>query len=157
MTSTDSVEISVGMENPLPKTKWPSNLGNMKMIEKIQKLLHERGWSSQEGFEKSAGLAKNRISKWAGGTGEPTARQAWRMATLLGVSVDYLVRDDLNEPTATVGLSEDERMVLRTMRAVSIDADEVIRLIYSESRDRSRRTIMEEMPPLPPPKRGRTA
>ena len=108
----------------------------MKMVEKILRLIDERGWT-QTAFESMAGLAKNRITKWIDGQGEPKASQAGRMARLLGVTTDYLVRDDLDDPAAIAGLSEDDRMILRTIHAVGLDADEVIRLIHEGYRNRA--------------------
>ena len=72
------------------------NLGSMRMVEKLEAALHAKGFT-QTSFERLAMLSANRISKWKNDHGEPTARQAMRIARLLGLSVEYLVDDDLNE------------------------------------------------------------
>ena len=66
---------------------------------------------TQTGFEAMVGLPPNRISKWAGGQGEPTARQALRMARKLGVSVEFLADDNADEPPVPVKMDEAERKV----------------------------------------------
>lgn len=88
------------------------------MVEKLQNLIVDRGLT-QTVFEPMAGLPENRISKWAGGQGEPTARQALRMARQLGVSVEYLIDDQLDrDPGApSVPLSLQDQMILEAYRA----------------------------------------
>ena len=81
----------------------------MIIAEKIQDLLRLNGLSQVE-FEPLAGLPKGRVSKWLSGQGEPTARQALRMAKALGVTLDYLVDDDLSTPPGRGG-TEAERQL----------------------------------------------
>lgn len=82
------------------------------MIEKIRKLLREKKLTQGE-LERLALLPGGRISKWDGGLGKPSAPAALRIARALGVSVDYLVDDDQDEPIpAASPRSEEERRVL---------------------------------------------
>jgi transcriptional regulator with XRE-family HTH domain len=97
----------------------------MDAMAKIEKLLGAKRWK-QNAFEKAAVLAENRISKWKDGQGEPTLRQAYRMARLLGVPLDYLADDALQEPSSS-GLTDDERAILDLFRALGLDRAEGLR------------------------------
>lgn len=93
-------------------------LGGMKMIEKLVKALADRDLT-QRAFEAQCGLSENRISKWKDGTGEPTARQALAMARALGLPLEFLVDDSIDEPeapTASPGLTVEEYAVLSHFR-----------------------------------------
>lgn len=99
----------------------------MKMIEKIDQLLTARNMS-QATLEQLVGLSQNRITKWKAGQGEPTARQAYRIAEVFGVSVGWLISDeDHDKPVVADGLNEDERAVLDVYRALKLDRHEAIR------------------------------
>jgi transcriptional regulator with XRE-family HTH domain len=98
----------------------------MKMLDKIERLIEERGLT-QTAVEGMAGLAGNRISRWKGGMGEPTARQALRMARILGVSIEYLVNDEVDDPGSASELSDEERFVLDAMRDYGLSSAEAVR------------------------------
>lgn len=109
------------------------------MIEKIEKLLNARGLK-QSKVERQLGLAGNRISRWKGGMGEPTARQGLALAQLLGVSLDWLADDsapdDVQEttrPPGASGLTEDERAVVSLYRALQIGEHEAMRRLAGHS------------------------
>ena len=112
------------------------------MIAKLEKLLKEKGWT-QAAFEAHCLLAENRISRWRGGLGEPTARQAFRMARELGVPVEYLLDDDLTErPRPAPELSSGERSVLNVYRALRLTEEEAVTRLVAPLAGR---------PPSPPP------
>lgn len=67
-----------------------------KMMAKMMAVLASRGWTATD-LEVSAGLPKNRITKWKKG-GEPTARQALAIARALGVPLEWLADDTLDYP-----------------------------------------------------------
>lgn len=67
----------------------------MRMVEKLKLLIDKAGMTDQE-FEVFAGLAKSRISKWYGGSGEPTVSQAIRMAKILKVNLSSLIDDEVD-------------------------------------------------------------
>src|SRR5689334_4463054 len=62
-----------------------------RMLDKIVELARRRGYTAGR-LEEAADLATNRISKWRDRTkqrSEPTARQLWRIARVLGAKIDY--------------------------------------------------------------------
>ena len=69
----------------------------MTMVEKLSALLRSKGLT-QSAFEAKALLSENRISKWKNGTGEPSAKEALRMARILEVPLEYLVDDEEDDP-----------------------------------------------------------
>lgn len=127
------VEISVGRSRRVPQqpTRW--QLVVVKTIEKIEKRLAELGWK-QNAFERSAQLAENRISKWKDGQGEPTLRQAFRMAKLLNVPLVYLADDEAVEAGDSHEITEDERLVLDLFHASGLSRREVIEVFLGWNR-----------------------
>jgi transcriptional regulator with XRE-family HTH domain len=91
----------------------------MKMVEKLDLALKEKGWT-QTAFERAAMLSENRISKWKNGAGEPTAKQALRMARLLGLPYDFLIDDDQDKP-GLLPLSDREKQIWDVVRTIGVD------------------------------------
>ena len=83
----------------LPQIPCPAHLVAMNAVLKIEQLRRALGLDQAE-LESMTGLARGRISKWASGQGEPTIRQAHRLAAALGTSVDYLADESATEPVA---------------------------------------------------------
>lgn len=124
--------MSVARRINLPKSVASRYLSNMDMLEKICNLIAERGLT-QDGLERGVKLAKNRISKWKDGKGEPTARQLYRIARALGVSMEYLVDDEVEWPAERPAMTGDEEMVWHLVR--KLGADLAIRRLTLTSSD----------------------
>jgi transcriptional regulator with XRE-family HTH domain len=90
----------------------------MKMVEKLEAAIRAKGLT-QSSFERAAMLSENRISKWKNNQGEPTASQALRMARMLGVSVEYLIDDEVDAPEPSV--SEWERKVWEVVQEIGAE------------------------------------
>lgn len=99
----------------------------MKMIERIERCLAAKGIKQGE-LERSLGLSENRISKWKGGQGEPTARQAWKISHALGVPLEWLVSEDgpLDPPEDVPMFSPAEQAVAYVFRNSGLDLDTAI-------------------------------
>jgi transcriptional regulator with XRE-family HTH domain len=106
--------------------QFRSTIAAMKAAEKIAWLCRERGLTQKRVGELAA-LPENRISKWLDGQGEPTARQALRLARVLDVPMDWLVDDEADVPPPDPGLSPAELRAVEMTRALNLDASEVIR------------------------------
>lgn len=98
----------------------------MGMIEKIDELIKQKRLS-QAALERTACLSENRISKWKDGTGEPTARQALRIARILKVPVEFLIDDEMEAPPPVRELSPAEERAIEMVRALDLDVQDVIR------------------------------
>lgn len=98
------------------------------MVTKIVARAKEIGLS-QAALERSCGLSANRISKWANGQGEPTARQLYRISRVLGCTTDFLVDDAQADPSAASALNPAARTAVAMVGALGLSEDEVIRAL----------------------------
>jgi transcriptional regulator with XRE-family HTH domain len=101
----------------------------MDMVDKLVMLAEARGWDQGE-VESRAGLARGRISKWKADQGEPSAKQALRLARLFQVPVEFLVDDEQNEPpssAAKVALADDERAIIDLYHDLDLDKKEAVK------------------------------
>lgn len=104
-------------------------------MKKILALLVQKGYS-QLGFERAAGLPRNRITKWKSGQGEPSLLEGMRMAHLLGISLDDLV--DAKKVTLPVNdLTEDERFIVTVIRKGNLTSDEVVQRLMPKERKKA--------------------
>ena len=71
----------------------------MTLSEKLYNLRRKQGLS-QEGLAEKLDCSRQVISKWENGTTIPNAEMLQKYSELFGVSIDYLVKDDLDEQSA---------------------------------------------------------
>ena len=69
----------------------------MTLSEKLYNLRRKQGLS-QEGLAEKLNCSRQVISKWENGTTTPDAEMLQKYSELFGVSIDYLVKDDIDEP-----------------------------------------------------------
>ncbi len=70
----------------------------MTSSEKLYNLRRKQGLS-QEGLAEKLDCSRQVISKWENGTTTPDAKTLQKYSELFGVSIDYLVKDDIEEPS----------------------------------------------------------
>lgn len=97
--------------------------------EKLKKLRKDRGWSQDE-FGRRVGVHGRHIGKYEIGRAMPNAETVVKIAGALGVSIDYLLRDDLAEQSAP-GTSLQDEELLRKFEAVEKMDEEDRRVIAS--------------------------
>jgi hypothetical protein len=105
----------------------------MTPIEKITMLLARKRIDQVE-LEARAKLPAGRVSKWAT-TGEPTGRQALRIARVLCVPVEWLIDDEsLDEPPEkAIGLLTDaDRAILQIVREKDLTLEAAIHRLLKE-------------------------
>lgn len=71
-------------------------------------------------------MPASRISKWLAGQGEPTARQALRLARMFEVPIEWFLDDERDFPvpdsaTEVDMLSKDEQHLIWVMRSLGVD------------------------------------
>jgi transcriptional regulator with XRE-family HTH domain len=92
----------------------------MDLPTKLSQLMEARR-VSQADVARAAGMAQTAISRVLGGKQRLYLDQAAQIADYLGVSVDYLADDSLDEPPRGPELSEDERVILRMARVLGAE------------------------------------
>ena len=70
----------------------------MTLSEKLYNLRRKQGLS-QEGLAEKLDCSRQVISKWENGTTVPDAKMLQKYSELFGVSIDYLLREDIDEPS----------------------------------------------------------
>ena len=68
----------------------------MTLSEKLYNLRRKQGLS-QETLAEKLNCSRQVISKWENGTTSPDAEMLQKYSELFGVSIDYLVKDDIDE------------------------------------------------------------
>ena len=86
------------------------------MIAEIRKYGKIAGYNSLNKIEIAAGIPLNSIYKWDGNS--PSIDRVIKVARVLGISIDALVGYEI-EKSDSLGLSEDERDVIRLYRNAS--------------------------------------
>lgn len=95
----------------------------MNFREKLDELRKQKRWS-QSDVAGAIGEPVATVNEWFLGKRKPTLDKALKLARTLGVPLDYLADDALDEP-APGGLSDDDTIILRIARGMT--ADEAIR------------------------------
>ncbi len=91
----------------------------MNLVEKIEKLLSDRGWK-QIDLAEAIGVSKQRVSQWMQGTGQPKPYHLLRMARALNVPMEFLA-DDTMEDIAAQGVSAEEMKVVEMARVLGLE------------------------------------
>jgi transcriptional regulator with XRE-family HTH domain len=97
--------------------------------EKLKTLRKERGWSQDE-LGRRASIHGRHVGKYEIGRAMPNAETVVHLAKVLGVSIDYLLRDDLDEDATPAGALRDHEL-LRKFAAVEQMDEEDRRVISS--------------------------
>lgn len=69
------------------------------------------------------------VSELANNKRRPSGEQAFLLSRVLGVSVDYLLDDEMNRPNETPGLPDSDRLVLDAVRGLRLSASQAIRAL----------------------------
>ena len=72
----------------------------MTLSEKLYNLRRKQGLS-QEALAEKLDCSRQVISKWENGTTTPDAEMLQKYSELFDVSIDYLVKNDVEEPSST--------------------------------------------------------
>jgi len=84
----------------------------MKFQDKLYNLRRGRGLS-QERLAEELGVSRQAVSKWEGGAAIPESDKLIAISSFFGVSVDYLLKDEIEAPeappTPPAGISRQRR------------------------------------------------
>lgn len=122
----------------------------MTLSEKLYNLRRKQGLS-QEVLAEKLDCSRQAISKWENGTTTPDAEMLQKYSELFGVSVDYLVKEDIEEPTGVqpTGKNDGNKkllgilgLVLSLMGCVSLIVFGAISVFGSETADKIAQSSM---------------
>lgn len=88
----------------------------MSLADKIFTLRKNKGWSQEELAEKM-GVSRQSISKWESAAAMPDINRIVELATLLGVTTDYLLKDHQEEVDKQLDVNEE----ITYQKLVSVD------------------------------------
>jgi len=122
----------------------------MTLSEKLYSLRRKQGLS-QEALAEKLDCSRQVISKWENGTTTPDAEMLQKYSELFGVSIDYLVKDDIEEPTSTQPAEKNSTnkkllgilgLVIALLGCVSLTVFGVISVFSSETADKIAQSSM---------------
>lgn len=95
----------------------------MTFAEKLSKLRREQNYT-QEQFADILGVTRQSVSKWESGIAYPETEKLIRIGELFDCSIDYLLKDSIEEPSATVSVAAvpNPKPKKRAIAAVSVSA-----------------------------------
>jgi transcriptional regulator with XRE-family HTH domain len=98
----------------------------MRFAEKVRNLLKSRRLSQSE-LAALLGTSQPQVSRWLEGDTPPRWDYLLKMARALGVTADYLIDPEQDEPPRPPELTEDERIVLQLYRDLGLSREEAVR------------------------------
>ena len=91
----------------------------MILADKIIENRKKNGWSQEELADR-LGVSRQSVSKWEGAQAVPDMKKIIQMSEVFGVSTDYLLRDDIETPSAPEVTPVDNGLE-ETVRTVSME------------------------------------
>jgi transcriptional regulator with XRE-family HTH domain len=134
-------------EETLPQMDHVAKVVAMTFAEKLDQLIRTNRTSQKELAER-LGVSPATVSNWVKGVFTPRLAEAAAIAGIFGVSLEFLAFDGVEDPRGPSIPGDGERLVLRTIRALGLDADEAIRRLARPVTDPPAGTP----PPLPAPR-----
>lgn len=122
----------------------------MTLSEKLYSLRRKQGLS-QEALAEKLDCSRQVISKWENGTTTPDAEMLQKYSELFGVSIDYLVKEDIEKPTSVQQTWKNDGnkkllgilgLVLSLMGCVSLIVFGAISVFGSETADKIAQSSM---------------
>lgn len=92
----------------------------MILADKIIALRKQKGWS-QEQLAEQLDISRQSVSKWESGNSIPDLDKIIKLSELFGVSTDYLLKDEIEEPVSSGQQEEIEQEEQGNARSVSIE------------------------------------
>ena len=118
----------------------------MILADKIVALRKKSGWSQEE-LAQQLNVTRQSVSKWEGAQSVPDIDKILQMSRLFGVSTDYLLKDELEEPELAATAEEDAQALRRVTLA---EASEYLRLRKEAAPKRAIATFLCVISPITP-------
>lgn len=104
----------------------------MKFCDKLIELRKEKGYS-QEHLSYCLGVSRQSVSKWEAGTSMPELSKLIQLSEIFDVTVDYLVKDQVEERNFQVsekeesGLNETQQRLLERLEKLEAEKKDMVR------------------------------
>lgn len=132
-----------------PRPSLPRTMSLMTFQEKIIVLCGQKRWDQTDLKEAVGKVSISTVSNWFNGKRKPQWDVAPRVADALGLTLDQLMRDEVDLPAPEQ--SEAERQALDMVRELHLDKGEVIRRLAGQAAT-SRPLTMDEVHLRPRPR-----
>lgn len=116
----------------------------MILADKIIALRKKSGWSQEE-LAQQLNVTRQSVSKWEGAQSVPDIDKILQMSRLFGVSTDYLLKDELEEPELAATAEEDAQALRHVTLA---EASEYLRLRKEAAPKRAIATFLCVISPI---------
>ena len=116
----------------------------MILADKIVALRKKSGWSQEE-LAQQLNVTRQSVSKWEGAQSIPDIDKILQLSRLFGVSTDYLLKDELEEPELAATAEEDAQALRRVTLA---EASEYLRLRKEAAPKRAIATFLCVISPI---------
>ena len=122
----------------------------MTLAEKLYNLRRKQGLS-QEALAEKLDCSRQVISKWENGTTTPDAEMLQKYSDLFCVSIDYLVKEDISEPTSVQPIEKNSQnrkllgilgLVISLLGCASLIVFGAISVFSSEAADKITQSSM---------------
>ena len=84
----------------------------MILADKIILERKKNGWSQEE-LANKLGVTRQAVSKWEGAQTTPDLQRILEMSKLFGVTVDYLIKDEIDSEECIEGMEEENPLLLQ--------------------------------------------
>ena len=120
----------------------------MRFSEKLYRACTLRRMTNQRELADLARVSKSALNRWINGESVPSVEEAWRLAKVLEVPLEWLAADDDQETPPASPVSEEEGKILWMVRTIGTDeAARRLALVGSE-----KPATVAPNHPLPAPK-----
>jgi DNA-binding phage protein len=122
-------------------------IGDMTFAEKFQKYLDAKGKRPAD-VARDAAVSPSQISKYRSGETKPSVQVVLRISRATGIPLEYWLDEDMTELPERDELTPDEARLLWAVKALGLDAEEVLRRIGGVQSEPSSRLPSPQEKPL---------
>lgn len=124
----------------------------MKYAEKLYRQLVRLGWNQQK-LSRTSGVSDSEVSRILAGKSNPGLENAYKLAKAVGLSLDYMADENVNEDPRqeSIGLSEAQRELLTIANNVGMrQVSQVLDILQHLGYDVALRRLIDARPVIEP-------
>ena len=100
----------------------------MILADKIIQLRKKNGWSQEE-LAEQMGVSRQAVCKWEGAQSIPDINRLIQLSKLFNVSIDYLLKDEMEEITYGIDFVHDESVIEEKNSKRYVSMEEAYKLL----------------------------